>query len=179
MFQAGVKPPGDTTAPAGGPLYDYVASRLLDSFNLPFGPGIYLALMNPALPDHETLIEPLGHGRAWRMINEAWPAIRGDLDSGVLSPVSLVEIKSLSPFDLGKNRQVLAYGYDLNGSALVLHLYDPNSPDDDTVTMSLDISNPDHTTAVTYSTGSTTVSGASSGATTPSTTPPGDRVRAE
>jgi hypothetical protein len=44
--------------------------RLLDSFNLPYGPGIYLSLMNPALPDHETWIEPLGHGRAWRMINE-------------------------------------------------------------------------------------------------------------
>src|SRR5262249_11347290 len=45
MFQAGVLPPGDRTAPAGGPLYDYVASRLLDSFNLPYGPGIYLTLM--------------------------------------------------------------------------------------------------------------------------------------
>lgn len=74
MFQANVPPPGDMTPPAGGPLFDYIAGRLLDSFNLPFGPGVYLTLMNPALPDHETWIEPLGHGRAWRMINEAWPA---------------------------------------------------------------------------------------------------------
>jgi hypothetical protein len=155
MFQAGALPPGDTTAPAGGPLFDYVATRLRDSFNLPGGPGIYLELMNPALPDDETWIEPLGHGRAWRMINEAWPAIRKDLDSGVPSPLSLVEVKSLNPFDLGKNHQILAYGYDLSGSALTLHLYDPNSPNDDTVTMSLDISHPDHATAVTYSTGST------------------------
>ena len=155
MFQAGLQPPGDITGPAGGPLFDYIAARLLDSFNLPFGPAIYLDLMNPALPDHETWIEPLGHGRAWRMINEAWPAIRADLDSGILSPVSLVEVKSLSPFDLGKNHQVLAFGYDLIGSALTLHLYDSNNPNDDTVTMSLDIGNPDHTTDVTYSTGST------------------------
>ena len=155
MFEAGLPPPGDTTAPSGGPLYDYIASRLLDSFNLPYGPGIYLTLMNPALPDHETLIEPLGHGRAWRMINDAWPAIRKDLDSGVLCPVSLVEIKSLNAFDLGQNHQVLAYGYDLNGNDLALHLYDPNFPDNDTVTMSLNISHPDHTTDVTYSTGST------------------------
>ena len=155
LFQASLQPPGDLTAPAGGPLFVYIAARLLDSFNLPFGPKIYLDLMNPALPDHETSIELLGHGRAWRMINEAWPAIRADLDNGILSPVSLVEVKSLSPSDLGKNHQVLAFGYDLIGSALTLHLYDPNSPNDDTVTMSLDVSNPDHTTAVTYSTGST------------------------
>ena len=90
MFQAGLQPPGDVTGPAGrGPLFDYIAARLLDSFNLPFGPAIYLDLMNPALPDHETWIEPLGHGRAWRMMfDEAWPAIRADLDSrGILSPV--------------------------------------------------------------------------------------------
>ena len=37
--------------------------------------------MNPALPDHEAWIEPLSHGRAWRMINEAWPAIRKDLQA--------------------------------------------------------------------------------------------------
>lgn len=37
MFQADVEPPGDTMAPAGSPLYDRVASRLLDSFNLPYG----------------------------------------------------------------------------------------------------------------------------------------------
>jgi hypothetical protein len=157
MFEAGVSPPPETSAPSSGPLFDFIAKRLMDSFNLPLGPAVYLLLMNPALPDHETWIEPLGHGRAWRMIKDAWPAIQSDLDGGMLSPVSLVEIKSWNPGDLGLNHQVLAYGYELNGTSLSLLLYDPNHPDDDSVTMSLDTANPEHTTPVTYSDGSTMV----------------------
>ena len=84
----------DTTAPSSGTLFDYIVKRLFDSFDLvlpppplpppfitptpPFGPGpvTYMWLMNPALPDHETvasnaLLAP--HGRAWVMIVEEWP----------------------------------------------------------------------------------------------------------
>ena len=155
LFQSNQLPPDDKTAPSGGPLFAYIAARLLDSFDLPLGPATYLALMNPALSDHEAFIEPLGHGRAWRMINEAWPAIKADIDGGHVSPVSLVKVKSLNPLDLGKNHQVLAYGYDLIGTSLVIHIYDCNHPDDDTITMSLDIAHPEHATKVSYSTGST------------------------
>jgi hypothetical protein len=57
-FEAGIPIPPDTTNPSSGPLFDYIVSRLLDSFNLflpappppppppflftptpPFGPG--------------------------------------------------------------------------------------------------------------------------------------------
>jgi hypothetical protein len=155
LFQAGLRPPPDTTPPSSGPLFNYIAGRLLDSFDLPFGWTEYLALMNPALPDHETLIEPLGHGRAWIMINQYWPLIKADLDNGIPSPLGLVEVKSVNPMDLGKNHQVLAYGYQLNGTSLAMSVYDPNHPDDDNVTMVLDIGNPAHTTPVTYSDGST------------------------
>lgn len=107
-------------------------------------------VMNPFLPDHEQMIEPFGHGRAWIMINEQWPAIKADIDAGKLSPLGLIRVKSANPGELGQNHQVLAYGYDLNGTSLALHVYDPNRRDDDSVHLSLDIGDPDHTTAVTY-----------------------------
>ncbi|HEX3962662.1 MAG TPA: hypothetical protein VHZ03_39530 [Trebonia sp.] len=151
LYQAGQAPPPQTTAPGSGPLFSYIAARLLDSWNLPSGVVEYLALMNPLLPDVETLLEPLGHGRAWIMINRSWPAIRGDLNAGMPSPVSLIRVKSLNPMDLGINHQVLAYGYELTGTALTIYFYDPNHPDDDAVTMSLNIANPAKATPVRYS----------------------------
>jgi hypothetical protein len=155
LFEARVGPGSDTVAPSSGAKFDYIAGRFLDSFNLPGGPLRYLELMNPALPDHETTVELLGHGRSWRMIVDEWPIIRADIDSGHPSTIALVETKSLNPLDLGKNHHVLAYGYDLTVTHdLTLHICDSNHPDDDGVTLSLNISDPQHTTTVTYSDGS-------------------------
>lgn len=153
LYQAHQPPPPDRKAPASGPLFTYVSHRLLDSWSLPGGVLRYLELMSPLLPDHEVLIEPLGRSRAETMIRKEWPVIKHDLDTRTLSPVSLVKAKSVNPADLGKNHQVLAYGYDLNGTALTIHLYDPNHADDDAITMSLDIGHPDKSTPVHYSDG--------------------------
>jgi hypothetical protein len=152
LFEAGVAPPVLTRAPGEGPLFRYVADRLLESFSLPFGPATYLKLMHPALPDGDMA---LVHGRAWRMIRLEWPGIRGDLERGSLSPLGLVKTKSRNPRDLGANHQVLAWGYDLEGTRLTLRLYDPNHPDDDEVTMALDIGKPRRATKVTCSHGGT------------------------
>jgi hypothetical protein len=151
LHQARQQPPPDQSAPASGPLFSYVTHRLIDSWNLPLGVMRYLELMSPLFPDQQTVIT---QGRAGTMINKEWPAIKGDLDAHTLSPVSLVKVKSHNPMDLGKNHQVLAYGYDLADTALTIHLYDPNHADDDTVTMSLDIAHPGKATPVTYSDGS-------------------------
>jgi hypothetical protein len=175
-FEAGIPIPPNTNAtrPSSGPLFDYIVRRLFDSFNLllppapppfpgnfvtptpPFGPGpsTYMWLMDPALPDHETVASNVGlapRGRAWIMINDQWPKIKADIDGGRLSPIALIELKSLDPFQMGNNHQVLAYGYDLDGADLVILLYDPNNENDDTVTMSLSIADPQHTTSVTNS----------------------------
>jgi hypothetical protein len=152
LLEAGVAPPALRSAPGEGPLFRYIADRLLDSFNLPFGPATYLRLMHPALPDGDLAVI---HGRAWRMIRLEWPAIRSDLDRGALSPLGLVKAKSRDPRQLGRNHQVLAWGYDLDGSRLTLRLYDPNHPDDDQVTMSLDLAHPRRPTKVTCSDGGT------------------------
>jgi hypothetical protein len=153
-FQSGRPVPAFTAPPTDGPLFDYLVKRLFDSFSLPLGPARYLELMNPDLPDHETLASSAGlapHGRAWRMIRDEWPLIKGDLDAGRPSPLALVSIKSRDPRDLGKNHQVLAYGYDLVGNQLTLRIYDPNFHNNDNFTLSLDLSDPGHTTPVAYS----------------------------
>lgn len=158
-FEAGyLTPPPNATAPSGGPLFDYLSRRLFDSFNLPEGPVKYLHLMNPDLPDHETWFSNAGlapHGRAWVMIMEEWPNIKADLDQGRLSPLALIRVKDHDPFKMGENHQVLAYGYSLNGNDLTIDVYDPNYPGNDSVTISLNIGDPQHTTDVTYSTGET------------------------
>lgn len=143
-FEQGRPPPKNTTPPSRGALFDYIVKRLFDSFDLPFGPGRYLGLMNPLLPDGETLWSRLGlapHGRAWRMVMQEWPRVRAEIGSGHPSPLGLVRVKSADPFELKRNHQVLAYGYDLTGSELTLRLYDPNRPADDDVTLTLDLVN--------------------------------------
>jgi hypothetical protein len=150
-FAAGRLPPPDTCPPpAGAPLFGYLVRRILDSYHLPVGPAIYYALMSPAMPDGDRQKGPVTiHGRAWRVIAKEWPAIRADLDAGRLCPLGIVKVKSVNPARLGQNHQVLAYGYDLNGTQLDLRLYDPNSADNDAVTLSLDISHPERPTTLT------------------------------
>jgi hypothetical protein len=124
----------------------------------PWGPGpsTYMWLMN--IPNHETVASNAfftPRGRAWIMINDQWPKIKEDIDNGRLSPIGLIEVDaSIDPFRMGENHQVLAWGYKLDGpnlSDLTIHVYDPNLQNDDSVTMSLSIANPQVTTDVTYS----------------------------
>jgi len=184
FFEAGIPIWPDTVPPSSGPLYDHLVKRLFDSFDLvlpppplppapppfppftppfstpipPFGPGpaTYMWLMNPNLPDHETVASQTlfaPRGRAWVMINEQWPKIMADIDNGKLSPMALIGIKSVDPFDMKHDHQVLAYGYRLDGYDLDIYVYDPNIPNDDKVTISLNIANPEQTTPITFSAG--------------------------
>ncbi|MBT2734584.1 hypothetical protein [Bacillus sp. ISL-7] len=153
-FEAKMPIPSNPTAPPSGLLFKYIVNRQMESFHLPFGLIKYMVLMNPVLPDHETTASKLGaapHGRTWRMINEEWPRIKNDLDNGKLSPLGLVRVKSLNPFQIRQNHQVLAYGYDFNENNLSIHIYDPNLPNDDHVTISLSIDNPESPTTVVHS----------------------------
>ena len=155
-FDAGMPPPPNTVPPTAGPLFNHLSTRLFDSFNLPGGPVRYLQLMDPNLADHETEFSKLfgfPRGRAWIMIMEEWPKIKAEIDNGRLAPLALIRIKSLLATDMGKNHQVLAYAYALNGSNLKIYVYDPNYPNHDKVAISLNLSDPLHTTSVTYSTG--------------------------
>jgi hypothetical protein len=149
----GSAPPPDTTPPASGtPLFDYLVRRLIDSWGLPTGPVTYFRLMSPALPDGDQDVGPLTvHGRAWRMAVREWPAIKADLDAGRPCPLGLVKLKSVNPMDLGKNHQVLCYGYDQTGTAIRLRVYDPNQAGEDQVSISLDVGQPSSPIPVTMS----------------------------
>jgi hypothetical protein len=85
LFQAGISPPPSTSPPGEGPGLRYLGDRLLDSLGLPLGPLTYLRLMNPAVPDGDVAGVS---GRAWRTVGLEWPAIRDDLDRGILSPLA-------------------------------------------------------------------------------------------
>ena len=101
--------------------------------------------MDPARPAREPVwAELLGrfgidnHSRTWVTANVEWPAIRRDLDAGNLATVGLVKVVSLDPNLLGHNHQVLGYGYDLDGTNVTLHIYDPNFAGADDVTLAFD-----------------------------------------
>jgi hypothetical protein len=148
--EAGLPPPVGDEPPTDGPLYEHLVNRLYDSFDIPAGPSKYRHLMDPTLPDHETWASRariLPRGRAWVTIREEWPKIKADLDAGVLSPMALIHVKTLDFTQMGRNHQVLAWGYDLSETGdLVLHVYDPNRPGDDGVTVSLNIADPERST---------------------------------
>ena len=144
LYEAGIQPPRRTRPPGDGPMLQYLADRLVDSLSLPFGPATYLRLMDPTLSDED---------RAWRMIRVEWPAIRADLEHGRLCPLGLITTKSHNPLVVGRNHQVLAYGYDLRGTRLTLRLYDPNRPGDDNVAITLDTAHPRQATKVSCSRG--------------------------
>ena len=122
---------------------------MFDSFNLPLGIGRYLELMEPAFPD----VGPgFGlPGRASVMVQDEWPRIQAALDSGHPIPLGLVKVKSDQPDDLGKNHQVLAYGYDLNQTDVSIFVYDPNYADRDDVSLSFSIASVHAPVTVSYS----------------------------
>jgi len=130
-FLAGRPIPSRTDIPTGGPFFDYLWRRLLDSFNLPFGPGAplrYLQLMSPALADAGPP-DLLGvRSRMEELVNIEWPAIRSDIDAGRLSPIAFVLYKTQDSAQIFNNHQVLVHGYEERGPAVTLLISDPNHP---------------------------------------------------
>jgi hypothetical protein len=159
LHRAGTQPPPDTTAPPeGSALRALVKRRQLDSFDRGRLPLRIYSLMSPLRPARESgatrLLGRLGidlHSRAHVMIAREWPAIRRDLDAGRLVSIGLVRVVSANPLALTRNHQVLAWGYDLDDGRLELRIYDPNWPDDDDVTIGLDVADPDGDAAPAYS----------------------------
>jgi hypothetical protein len=152
LYQARQLPPAQTANPAAGsPLFNYIVARLTNSFDAP-DVTHYLSWIQ--LPDGDNLLE---HGLAWHEISQEWPMIKQDLDSGIPSALGLVAgqqppvvgfLTGIS--NLAACHQVLAWGYDLNGSALTIHIYDPDHLGDNN-TISLNIANPAKPTPLTVS----------------------------
>lgn len=147
--EKGLRIPQVGKAPGKGPLFDYVASRLIDSFELPEGPLRYYEWMNT--PDGDTgFLGLVRRGLAWRSIRDNLPAVLADIDAGRLSCLGLVTVASSDPKDLGENHQVLAYGYERSGSKVTLKIYDPNDSRDDGIRLAFSTSRPAEATRFTY-----------------------------
>jgi hypothetical protein len=159
VFQTpGLKPVTATDPPGPDtPLFHYVVGRLIDSFDLPeIGVLRYYDWMLAPDGDRGWLPFLKQRGVAWRTIVEEWPAIRQELDAGHLACIGLIAVASANPADLGKNHQVMAYGYDVDDeSNLTLHLYDPNTPNyaADDVKLSLSLREPTKPAKITHNVG--------------------------
>jgi hypothetical protein len=80
-----------------------------------------------------------GGDRARATYEREWPKARDAIDRGELVPIGLIRVSAKNPYDLTHNHQVVAWGYAEDGRGVTLRLYDPNHPDDDTVTATIEL----------------------------------------
>ena len=129
-------------------LAQFLLNRLVQSFDGPATVAEWVGFTQKL--DHDTVLG--GPGTFHLTVGEC-AAIMADIDAGHLSPIGVVLIQSLAPWDVFQNHVELVWGYDLAGPELTLHVYDCNNPGRDDITISLDISSP--TPAKTISTNGT------------------------
>lgn len=142
------KPPADRTR-----LREFLVDRLIDSFDLPGGVIPYATLMSTRYPDDDgDILATLGQvpSRATLLTRRMWPQLKATIDAGHPCPLGLVMVVSDDPADLRHHHQVLAYAYQLRGTALCVWVYDPNSPLDDRITIAFDTARTDRPVAVTH-----------------------------
>ncbi|SDJ10629.1 hypothetical protein SAMN05444157_1766 [Frankineae bacterium MT45] len=127
-FEASIAVPSLSQTPAPGtPLFEYIVERLLDSWDVPNGVLRYAQWM--ALPSEHVRLPLISEPGTFELtVSKSWPAVRADIDAGRLSPLGLVTVHGTDLKQLGRNHQVLAYGYTLDDSGtLTLSVYDPNT----------------------------------------------------
>jgi hypothetical protein len=128
--RAGLPVPPDVTAPANGsPLFKSIVRKQVQSLD-------WLRV-----PLRFWRFAAMGRGALTRRTLEAeWPRIRARIDAGNLAAIGLVRHHGWNPFHLTRDHQVLAHAYETAGPGgpHTLRLYDPNWPDRDDVTVTLD-----------------------------------------
>jgi hypothetical protein len=140
-WHAGLAPPQARPAP-GSPLYRFIVRRLIDSWHLPAGVARYYLWMN--LPDADRITAVPGlrsvtvPGVTARTVEQQWLRVRTLLDGGQPAPLGVVTMASARPWLLGRNHQVLAYGYEVSGPEVLVRVYDPNSGPSDDVALRFD-----------------------------------------
>ena len=127
-FEAGQPIPEDGEPPANGsPLFRTLFDRQLRSLEW------------FRTPTRFWWIGAFGADRtASRARDLEWPGIRARIEGGHLAMVGLVRQQGVNPVNLQKSHQVLGYGFDTQGDGVTLRIYDPNWPDRDDVTISIE-----------------------------------------
>jgi hypothetical protein len=157
LYIAGIPASGVSQPEAGTAAYGYLVRRQIESFAGAFVPLRLLTLMRTSRPERESrLAEWLGwlgiaqHSRSWIMAHQNWPRVQRELDAGRFAALTLQRVVDDDPLKMNQNHQVLAYGYDLDGTIVTLYVYDPNWPGED-VTLRFDVADPRAQITTTYS----------------------------
>lgn len=140
LWEAGrLTPPRDTQAPAQGTRrFHALVERQIESFDFLRAPLRFYDLQAFRPDRSDAVARRLGRrSRTAETAVLEWPKIRSELDAGRLALVGLVRATGLDPFVMRRHHQVVAYGYDVDGDRLALHVYDPNHPDRDDVEVRL------------------------------------------
>jgi hypothetical protein len=135
LFERGLPAPiDDTPFENGSRRFQQIVRRQVNSLRWGLVPLRYYDL-SAFRPD-----PPIGLARLLRRepprvgsILQEWPKIRAELDAGRLAVIGLIRHASANPFELTQNHQTLAFGYDQSPGRIVIRIYDPNWPGDDTV----------------------------------------------
>ena len=146
LFAAGIAAPADHEPPANGsPRFKSIVRRQVQSLawmTVPIRFWLRMALGGS-----------FGGDRARATLEREWPKARAALDDGRLVPIGLIRVSAKNPRELTKNHQVIAWGYAEDGRGVTLRLYDPNWPDRDDVTITIELDNALRPTGLTQSTG--------------------------
>jgi hypothetical protein len=128
---AAAKPiPADAEPPANGsPLFQAIVRRQVLSLDWLRGPARFW--LTAARGATQALAETR---------QTEWPAVRAVIDAGRLPMLGLVRHTGWNPFALSSDHQVLAFAYSTDGptGSTTIRLYDPNWPDRDDVTLTID-----------------------------------------
>ncbi len=127
-YRAGLPVPADTDAPVNGsPLFRAIVRFQVQSLDM---------LRTPLHLWRAAALGPAGLARRSREVE--WPRIRADIDTGRLAMVGLVRTTGWNPFKLTRNHQVAAWAYEVDGARTELRLYEPNWPNRDDVTVTIE-----------------------------------------
>jgi hypothetical protein len=141
LFEARLPVPPDGLPPANGsPRFRALVRRQVESLHWFLVPLRYYDLQ-AWRPDPPTgLAAAIGREppRVEALFRE-WPRIREEIDAGHPSVVGLIRATGASPRMLTQNHQVVAFAYDARQGAITLHVYDPNHPGRDDVTLQVAI----------------------------------------
>jgi hypothetical protein len=146
LFAAGIPVPLDRQPPANGSArFKSIVRRQVESLAWMTVPVRFWLRM--------AIGGSFGGDRARATLDKEWPTAKSWLDAGRLVPIGLIRVAAKDPRNLTKNHQVVAWGYAEDGQAVTLRLYDPNWPDRDDVTVTIQLDNALRPTGLTQSTG--------------------------
>ncbi len=163
LWAAGILPPEDRQPPSfDSPRFRRLVHRQVESLDWLRTPFAFW--LRAVVPDDLPVGRPADSwSTAWRRFGLRpllrrtlavdWPPIRATLEAGRLAMVGLVRVRSIDPWTLVANHQVVAYGYRRTGTELRIAVYDPNHPDRDDVEIVVEFEGPDRPSRISQTTG--------------------------